>query len=146
MKHISKLAAIGLLASAPLFALDAHSGYASSLPKAHPGQSMTGMMRPADPADVRKIQSYLNNHGYKAGKVDGTWGSHTVAALERFQKAEGLNPNGQLNDQTLAKMDLQLGARVGTSASSQSEMSSSNAKENHSSNKQSSGSGMGNGY
>lgn len=146
MKHISKLAVICLLASGMLFAWHAHSVYASDQAQVRAGQSVTGAGRSADPADVRRIQSYLDNHGFNAGKVDGLWGSHTVAALERFQKAKGLKPNGQLNDQTLAKLDLHLGVMVHASAPSHSQMSSSKAPDNQSSSNQSSGSGMDSGY
>ena len=41
--------------------------------------------------EVRQIQQKLKNWGYYNGNVDGIYGSKTQAAVEKFQKANGLS-------------------------------------------------------
>ena len=43
---------------------------------------------------IKKIQASLNEIGYKAGKPDGSMGRGTNAALEKFQKDNGLATGG----------------------------------------------------
>ena len=43
---------------------------------------------------IKKIQASLNERGYKAGKPDGSMGRGTNAALEKFQKDNGLATGG----------------------------------------------------
>jgi peptidoglycan hydrolase-like protein with peptidoglycan-binding domain len=52
-------------------------------------------------ADIRKVQSALNEAGYNAGPVDGVWGMGTDRALRDFQQAKGLDGTGQLDQQTI---------------------------------------------
>lgn len=46
-------------------------------------------------ADVEDMQEYLNQLGYNCGKVDGDFGDNTEMALEKFQKAHGLEVDGE---------------------------------------------------
>jgi peptidoglycan hydrolase-like protein with peptidoglycan-binding domain len=55
---------------------------------------------------VRKVQQTLTSRGF-ATAVDGQMGPQTRAALTRFQRAEKLEPTGQLNRQTLVALGLQ---------------------------------------
>jgi peptidoglycan hydrolase-like protein with peptidoglycan-binding domain len=50
------------------------------------------------PADVRRVQSALNEAGYNAGTVDGVWGAATTRALRDFQKGKGLEVTGALDE------------------------------------------------
>ncbi|MBQ8654797.1 MAG: peptidoglycan-binding protein [Clostridia bacterium] len=45
-------------------------------------------------ADARMVQQRLKDLGYYTGKVDGKFGSGSVAALETFQKRHGLEADG----------------------------------------------------
>ena len=55
---------------------------------------------------VSKVQQTLTSRGF-ATAVDGQMGPQTRAALTRFQRAEKLEPTGQLNRQTLVALGLQ---------------------------------------
>ncbi|TDH38197.1 hypothetical protein E2A64_03490 [Pseudohoeflea suaedae] len=53
---------------------------------------------------IRNIQAILLNNGYDAGKPDGIMGRKTVAAIKEFQKAEGMEPDGEVTDQLVRKL------------------------------------------
>jgi peptidoglycan hydrolase-like protein with peptidoglycan-binding domain len=53
---------------------------------------------------VRAVQKKLADLGYYKGRVDGSAGSMTHAAIRRFQLAENLKVTGELNHQTLAQL------------------------------------------
>lgn len=55
--------------------------------------------------EVKKIQHWLNEHGYKAGKEDGIFGEKTRAAVIQFQSAKNILTNGRVNPQTQVVMD-----------------------------------------
>ena len=58
-----------------------------------------------DPIDeVSGIQARLNNLGYFCGDVDGNVTAATIAALKGFQKANGLEPTGEPDDDTKNKL------------------------------------------
>lgn len=45
-------------------------------------------------APVRRVQSLLIDQGYLTGEADGVCGPHTVAAIRKFQAANGLTVDG----------------------------------------------------
>ncbi|MDN5927013.1 MAG: peptidoglycan-binding protein [Hyphomicrobiales bacterium] len=47
---------------------------------------------------VRNIQLILNKNGYDAGSADGIMGERTKSAIAAFQKANGMEPNGEVNE------------------------------------------------
>lgn len=49
---------------------------------------------------TRGIQRALTKAGFSPGKVDGKFGPKTLRAVERFQKQNGLAPNGIVNSST----------------------------------------------
>lgn len=53
---------------------------------------------------VRAAQLYLAYLGYNAGGVDGWYGPNTQKALMAFQKANGFEANGRLDDATLTTL------------------------------------------
>jgi peptidoglycan hydrolase-like protein with peptidoglycan-binding domain len=55
-------------------------------------------------AQTRMLQTQLNRMGLDAGTVDGIMGAKSRAALEKFQSQKGLNPSGQLDQQTMAAL------------------------------------------
>ena len=59
---------------------------------------------------VKKLQQRLSDWGYYAGAVDGVYGSGTEAAVKKFQKANGLTPDGVAGPATLAAIGLPSGA------------------------------------
>ena len=66
--------------------------------------------------EVSNIQKRLAAWGYYYGDIDGIYGSRTVAAVKKFQSANGLTPDGIAGPATLAK----IGLPSGTSSGSQS--------------------------
>jgi N-acetylmuramoyl-L-alanine amidase len=54
-----------------------------------------------DPIDtVSGVQARLNNLGFSAGEVNGLLGESTQEALQLFQRANGLEPTGAIDDAT----------------------------------------------
>ena len=51
---------------------------------------------------VANIQTILNKNGYDAGPTDGLMGGKTKEAIVAFQKDNGMEPSGQVNE-TLVK-------------------------------------------
>lgn len=56
------------------------------------------------PATVRKIQQALNQAGYQSGNLQGNWDKATSRALMNYQQAQGLEPTGNLNINTINKL------------------------------------------
>lgn len=54
---------------------------------------------------VRRVQERLNALGYDAGPVDGIPGARTVAAVQSFQAASGISPDGQITSTLLERLD-----------------------------------------
>ena len=57
-----------------------------------------------DRPDVERAQQALKQAGHDAGPIDGVMGAQTSAALRAYQKAQGLEASGRLDDTTLAKL------------------------------------------
>lgn len=66
--------------------------------------------------DVRQLQKVLASLGYYSGTMDGDYGSYTVAAVKRFQQANGCIVDGGVGAQTRAALNKILGATSGSSA------------------------------
>ncbi len=58
--------------------------------------------------DVRLLQDELARLGYYQGEPDGRYGNLTVNAVEEFQKARGLSPDGQASDTTLLALFMRM--------------------------------------
>ena len=85
------IALIGVLRTAP-------DAYADSWQRGSSGET------------VKKIQQRLSDWGYYSGAVDGIYGSGTEAAVKKFQKSNGLTPDGVAGPATLAAIGLPSGA------------------------------------
>lgn len=65
---------------------------------------------------LRAVQEVLKERGMYEGEVDGIMGPKTQAALREFQKKEGLQETGRLDQQTMARLGVdKTGATGGTS-------------------------------
>lgn len=73
---------------------------------AQPGASQGVAAITLNEDQVRQLQQALNDNGFDAGEVDGVFGARTRAALSRFQSKAGLQPTGQMDQQTLALVGL----------------------------------------
>ncbi len=57
---------------------------------------------------VMRVQVALQDKGYEPGPTDGIWGPRTRRAVIRFQREEGLEANGRLDNETLARLDVDM--------------------------------------
>jgi len=58
------------------------------------------------PSGLRQAQEMLNEKGYDAGNPDGVIGSHTRAAIRRYQQDSGIPVTGELDRQTLDRLGI----------------------------------------
>jgi peptidoglycan hydrolase-like protein with peptidoglycan-binding domain len=58
------------------------------------------------PPFVREAQRALRDLGYHPGPIDGTFGPQTRSALEKYQLAEKLTVTGQLDAETMERLDV----------------------------------------
>lgn len=72
----------------------------SSLVVTAPIKDSTG-----DRTEVKHIQERLQHYGYYTGKIDGIYGSGTLAGVRAFQEANGLRVDGAVGASTLTKLD-----------------------------------------
>lgn len=56
--------------------------------------------------EVKQIQQKLIQWGYLSGTADGVYGAKTEAAVKRFQRNNGLTPDGIAGAATLAKIGI----------------------------------------
>jgi hypothetical protein len=56
--------------------------------------------------DVRQVQQALDKNGFRVGRADGRWGPKTSNAMKQFQQSKKIQPNGQLDQQTLSDLGL----------------------------------------
>ncbi|HJQ84881.1 MAG TPA: peptidoglycan-binding domain-containing protein [Candidatus Binatia bacterium] len=61
-------------------------------------------------ADVRHMQQRLNDLGYPVGSSDGVMGPKTHTAIRNFQRDEGLNATGEMNEETREALAEQSGS------------------------------------
>lgn len=61
-------------------------------------------------SEVSEIQSRLKEWGYYSGAVDGIFGTATKNAVIKFQKANGLTPDGIVGSKTLAAIGISGGS------------------------------------
>jgi hypothetical protein len=75
----------------------------------------TGYVRAGGSRRVREVQRRLARLGYRLGRVDGLFGSRTESATIRFQRRNGLAPDGLVGRRTLRAIrtrdDTRLSAR-----------------------------------
>jgi len=56
------------------------------------------------PETVREAQEHLRTLGEYLGEINGMLDAVTVNAVEAFQTSEGLEPNGLLDERTIARL------------------------------------------
>lgn len=60
----------------------------------------------ASPATVREIQQALSEVGFDVNDVDGQWGEQTTNAVQRYQRARGMEPTGTLTTTLMASLGM----------------------------------------
>jgi peptidoglycan hydrolase-like protein with peptidoglycan-binding domain len=63
---------------------------------------------------VLRLQNALTALGFQPGKPDGIFGNTTAAAVISFQKANDLDPDGVVGEETAKKLNVALGAQDGS--------------------------------
>lgn len=61
---------------------------------------------PLNSDQVTELQQALNEKGYDAGNVDGIIGPETRGAIESFQQEKGITASGELNQETIDALGL----------------------------------------
>jgi peptidoglycan hydrolase-like protein with peptidoglycan-binding domain len=86
--------------------------YSSQGYAAAPNYNTTSQMAPAaqapelTPDMIRNVQQPLQQDGTYRGRVDGVWGPGTQTAVRTYQQQHNMNATGQLDQDTLAAMNL----------------------------------------
>lgn len=75
---------------------------------ATPNYNATSQAQTAEltPDMIRNVQQTLQQDGSYHGRVDGVWGPSTQAAVRSYQQQHNMNATGQLDQDTLAAMNL----------------------------------------
>jgi peptidoglycan hydrolase-like protein with peptidoglycan-binding domain len=101
-----------------------HSSSQGASSEQHSQQGATQQQSQSqNPETVKQVQEKLSAAGLDVGQPDGKIGPKTQAALKQFQEKEGLQASGQLDQETLAA--LEIGTPEGTSSSAGSSSPSS---------------------
>ncbi len=81
-------------------------------PAANQNSGMAGNQNAANLSEdqIRQVQQALDQKGFHAGRADGKLGPETKSALNQFQKKQGLQTTGELDEQTLAALGIGGGA------------------------------------
>ena len=74
--------------------------------KKHHSSARQSFQKVPTPARISEIQSALARNGFYDGNPNGKWDSTTVAAMQKFQSANGLEASGKLNALSLQKLGL----------------------------------------
>jgi peptidoglycan hydrolase-like protein with peptidoglycan-binding domain len=78
-------------------------------------EKITGKDRDATTAaggSVRSAQAKLKSEGFDPGPVDGRMGPRTASAVRAYQKAQGLQQSGRLDQATLDRLGIQAGSAM----------------------------------
>ena len=67
---------------------------------------------------VMQVQQKLNKEGFDAGHADGNWGPQTAEAVKNFQQKNNLPQTGELDQQTLSKLGINMPSSGSSSGSS----------------------------
>lgn len=82
----------------------------SSKPATHKKKHRSSKREPSQKAPtadrITEIQSALARGGYYQGNPNGKWDSNTIAAVQKFQSANGIEADGKLDAPTLQKLGL----------------------------------------
>jgi peptidoglycan hydrolase-like protein with peptidoglycan-binding domain len=111
--------AAGLLAPVSTVSMVSVNAYAATYPTISVGSRGS---------TVSYLQEKLNSLGYNCGKVDGIFGSKTLTAVEKFQKAKHLAVDGIVGPKTWAALNSATSSGSSQSSSHSSSTSNSTPK------------------
>ena len=79
-----------------------------------PGVTDTSSRGGAASGSARQAQQALSARGYNPGPADGIWGERSRQATMDFQRANNIEPNGRLDSQTMAALNVSAATTAGT--------------------------------
>jgi peptidoglycan hydrolase-like protein with peptidoglycan-binding domain len=84
-----------------------HSGAQSSQTEQSSSREQSASTQQSQsPEVVKQVQQKLSENGQDVGQPDGQMGPKTQAALKEFQQQKGLQATGQIDQQTLAALEI----------------------------------------
>jgi hypothetical protein len=90
------------------------------------------------PAEITEVQTVLIERGYLHGRADGEWGPRTRDALITFQRKEGVEATGRIDERTV--QSLGLSGKIKTGSMQGGNENARSQPENAATSRQSSGS------
>lgn len=75
-------------------------------PRRRAARAPAGSQQQPARARFAEIQKALVEAGYDPGPTDGIWGTKSVAALEAYQRDQGLEPTGKIDALSLIRLGL----------------------------------------
>src|SRR3954470_799348 len=76
-------------------------------------------------SEIADVQQHLQQLGYYKGRIDGVWGKQSRQAMAQFQRSQGMQASGQIDDQSLQALNSGSTSRSTTSTGSSGINSSS---------------------
>jgi hypothetical protein len=74
--------------------------------KHHTSTKFVPKQKVPTPDRISEIQTALSRGGYYQGDPNGKWDSNSIAAMQKFQSANGLDSTGKLDAPSLQKLGL----------------------------------------
>src|SRR5262249_53672015 len=91
----------------------------SSYTPAPPPPQQAEAQQAVTPATIRQVQQTLQQQNMYRGQIDGVWGPRTQAAVRQYQQKNNLGSSGQLDQQTLASLNIGGGPNYGNNDNGQ---------------------------
>jgi lipoprotein-anchoring transpeptidase ErfK/SrfK len=109
-KKAAKETAGAMTASpAPVPGPTAQSAASPSAGETTPAPSTTGSpsvtLPPTDEQTILRLQVFLDQQGFRPGKIDGRWGEFCGKALERYERAKGRSPEATVDPATQQELE-----------------------------------------
>ena len=71
------------------------------------------------PDTIKQVQQALKQQNMYRGQIDGVWGPRTQAAVRQYQQKNNMAASGQLDQQTLASLNVGSGQNYGNNDNGQ---------------------------
>lgn len=118
-RNIGLLLALSSVAALPACSMfgggssqSSNSGYSSQSyaaaqqPNYSTQAQQSAAQQPLTPDTIKQVQQTLRQDGMYHARVDGVWGPASETALRSYQQKNNLNATGQLDQQTLASLNI----------------------------------------
>ncbi|MFH0809288.1 MAG: peptidoglycan-binding domain-containing protein [Pseudomonadota bacterium] len=88
-------------------------GAAAAKPHAMEGRGGVAPSAQCDKQCVKDVQNHLKQQGLYKAKIDGVPGPRTQRAVKKFQRQQGIQATGQIDEQLLSAMNIHPSGRGG---------------------------------